>query len=140
MAKYNTENIFYKYTYNDVIEDISLNFKPNTINVVLGLNGSGKTTLIKLLSGIIKPRKGTIKIENKNIHEYSYLERSKYISYVAQGTNIGDDYLVEEYLSFGLMNSLKFYQSPSNDIISQVYNAAKKIDRCIESIINQKNG
>jgi len=60
MNKFNVENISYKYTIEDVINDISLDFEPNTINVLLGLNGSGKTTLIKLLSGIFKPKKGKI--------------------------------------------------------------------------------
>ncbi len=126
MIKYKVENIHYKYSREDVIKDISLDFVPNTINVILGLNGSGKTTLIKLLSGILRPRLGIVKIEDKDIHKYTYLERSKYISYVGQGINIGDDYLVEEYLSFGLMNSLKFYQSPSVESIQQVKNAAEK--------------
>lgn len=126
MTKYNTENISFSYNVKNVIEDISLEFKPNTINVLIGLNGSGKTTLIKLLAGIYKPNNGNVKINDNNIFYYNYLERSKYISYVAQGLNVGDDYLVEEYLSFGLMNTLKFYKSPSDDSMNKVKEAAGK--------------
>ena len=128
MREFKANNIDFSYTSKDFIKDLSLSFKPNTINVLIGLNGSGKTTLIKLLAGIYKPASGSIEINGKNLFEYSFLERSKYISYVAQGLNVGDDYLVEEYLSFGLMNTLKFYQSPTELSKQKVKEAANKFE------------
>jgi len=126
MIEYKTDKISYSYTKEDVIKNITLDFKPNTINVLIGLNGSGKTTLIKLLAGIFKPNNGQVQINGKDLCTYSYHERSKFISYVSQELNVGDDYLVEEYLSFGLMNTLKFYQSPTHKSITKVQNAASK--------------
>jgi len=126
MREFKVDRIAFSYTSIDFIKDLSLDFKPNTINVLIGLNGSGKTTLIKLLAGIFKPFNGSIEINGKNLFDYSFLERSKYISYVAQGINIGDDYLVEEYLSFGLMNTLKFYQAPTLESVMKVKEAADK--------------
>lgn len=126
MKKYSMNNISFGYNKKEILKNISINFKPESINVLIGLNGSGKTTLLKLLSGILKPKKGLIFINDVNIFDYSYIERSKYISYVAQGLNVGNDYLVEEYLSFGIMNTLKFYQSPSIDSLKKIELAAKK--------------
>jgi iron complex transport system ATP-binding protein len=142
MVKYNVDHAFFKYISDYVIRDITLDLKPNTINVLIGLNGSGKTTLIKLLSGILKPNKGTISINDKDIFDYTYLERSKYISYVAQGIHTGDDYLVEEYLSFGLMNTLKFYESPTKDSLKKVKEAAVKfgIEKFLDKKMNELSG
>lgn len=128
MKEFKIKDVVFSYTSKDFIKNFSLNFKPNSINVLIGLNGSGKTTLIKLLSGIYKPLSGSVEINGKNIFDYSFYERSKYISYVAQGFNVGDDYLVEDYLSFGLMNTLKFYQSPTDESIEKVKKAADKFD------------
>jgi ABC-type lipoprotein export system ATPase subunit len=57
---------------------------------IMGSSGSGKTTLLKLLSGVIKPTTGNIKINGIDISEVSeHLEGS--IGYVPQ-----DDILFEE--------------------------------------------
>ncbi|PAT01189.1 hypothetical protein CI105_08060 [Candidatus Izimaplasma bacterium ZiA1] len=142
MDSYSINSVSFGYTKRNVINNISLDFLPNTINVLIGLNGSGKTTLIKLLSGIFKPKEGYIHINGKDIFNYSYLERSKYISYVAQGLNVGDDYLVKEYLSFGLMNTLKFYKSPTEISMKKVNDAAKKFGlvNFLEKKVNELSG
>lgn len=128
MSKLQIKDIYFKYQNDYVIKNVTLSIEANTINVLIGLNGSGKTTLIKMLAGIYKPNQGSIHINDRELFSYSFHERSKTISYVAQGIDIGDDYYVEDYLSFGLMNTLKFYQSPSNQNMNYVREAAKKFN------------
>jgi len=55
---------------------------------------------------------------------------------VAQGLNVGDDYFVEDYLSFGLMNTLKFYESPNIENLKKVHEAAEKFG--ISKFLNKK--
>ncbi|NBX81406.1 MAG: ABC transporter ATP-binding protein [Flavobacteriales bacterium] len=45
-----------------ILEDISLTVNSGEIVGVIGKNGAGKSTLAKLISGILKPSSGTIKI------------------------------------------------------------------------------
>ncbi len=144
MKTFKCENLSFNYINGgrDVINNMSIDFEKNQIHVLIGLNGSGKTTLIKLLAGLYKSREGFIILDNRDIHEYSFLERSKYISYVAQGIDIGEDYLVEEYLSFGLMNTLKFYQAPDEENLQKIHEAAVKfkIDHFLDKKMNQLSG
>ena len=51
---------------NPVLQGINLSISNDSRIALLGANGNGKSTLIKLISGIIKPMKGTIS-KNKNI-------------------------------------------------------------------------
>lgn len=95
-----------------VLDNLDFSCEQGTINIVLGLNGSGKTTLIKLLAGLYEPLSGEIIIGDKNLKNISIGERSKIISYVAQTSNAIDDFLVKDYLLFGKVNKLHFYQSP----------------------------
>jgi heme exporter protein A len=44
------------------LRDISFNVEPGSCLALLGRNGAGKTTLLKILAGLSKPGKGTIKI------------------------------------------------------------------------------
>ncbi len=50
-----------------VLDDISFNIEEGSIVGLLGPNGCGKTTLIKILTGLIKDHKGTVKINNEEI-------------------------------------------------------------------------
>jgi ABC-type multidrug transport system fused ATPase/permease subunit len=58
------QNVSFKYFDSDkyIFEDLNLNFDKNKHTVITGPNGSGKSTLIGLLSGILYPEKGTVKI------------------------------------------------------------------------------
>ncbi|HLQ41014.1 MAG TPA: ATP-binding cassette domain-containing protein, partial [Tetragenococcus sp.] len=46
-------HISVSYEEEQVLEDISMVFKPGEVNVITGSSGSGKSTLIKLINGII---------------------------------------------------------------------------------------
>ncbi|MGO1595640.1 MAG: ATP-binding cassette domain-containing protein [Sphingobacterium sp.] len=48
-----------------IICDINCSLEPGKVYGLLGLNGEGKTTLIKLIAGLLFPRKGSIQINGQ---------------------------------------------------------------------------
>lgn len=44
------------------LQDITFNIEAGDIFGIIGLNGSGKSTILKIISGILKPTTGTIKV------------------------------------------------------------------------------
>ncbi|NJF24475.1 ATP-binding cassette domain-containing protein [Thermococcus sp. Bubb.Bath] len=50
-----------KFRYNVALDGITLDLKGNRI-LLLGSNGSGKTTLMRVLSGILRPTEGSVKV------------------------------------------------------------------------------
>lgn len=111
-------NISFKYDKKAAeltLNDINLDLKDGSINVLLGLNGCGKTTLLKLLAGLEKPLNGSIYYDDNEIAKISIKERSKKFSYVPQHSYIIGDILVRDYLLFGTANKLAFYQSPGEE-------------------------
>lgn len=44
------------------LKDITLHIKPGEAWGLVGVNGAGKSTMLKLISGIMKPYKGTIRV------------------------------------------------------------------------------
>ena len=48
-----------------VLQNISLNLEKGEALAIVGKNGSGKSTMLKLLTGIIRPNKGTIETDGR---------------------------------------------------------------------------
>lgn len=64
-----------EYKYIEAIKDISFEVEKGEIVGYIGPNGAGKSTTIKMLSGILVPDSGEIKIDGK----IPYLERETYV-------------------------------------------------------------
>ncbi|MBI5003977.1 ABC transporter ATP-binding protein [Candidatus Kaiserbacteria bacterium] len=62
------------YGAHTVVDGISLAIKKGTIFGFLGPNGAGKTTTIKMLVGLNKPTKGTVRIDGKDPAEHRMRE------------------------------------------------------------------
>ncbi len=77
-GKFSTLKTFFSrnYKYIKAIDDISFSIKKGEIVGYIGPNGAGKSTTIKILSGILTPTSGIVKINNM----VPYLERKKYVS------------------------------------------------------------
>ena len=52
------------YTFIDAVKDVSFEIEKGEIVGYIGPNGAGKSTTIKMLSGILLPTAGSIKIYN----------------------------------------------------------------------------
>lgn len=88
------QGVNYKYPLRDVYIFKNLNFsiKKNSIIGIVGKSGVGKSTFIDLLSGLLEPSKGFIKIDDmilKNIKLVRSWQNN--ISYVSQSINLFDD-------------------------------------------------
>ncbi len=80
------ESISFAYEKNAVIEDVSLVFKANNINVIVGESGCGKSTLTLLLYRVWDATSGAIKI-NSFEHRYFNIKYLRdCISVVSQDT------------------------------------------------------
>jgi len=86
----------------EVLHDVNLDFKDSRIVTVLGANGAGKSTLIKTISGILKPWKGSILFDGKDISRMSTSQIAKMgIVHVPEGRHIFPNLTVRENLLLG---------------------------------------
>lgn len=67
MTTIKLENVYKKIKNTTVINDISMTLTAGSVTGFRGVNGSGKTMLMRLISGLILPTKGSIKINEKQL-------------------------------------------------------------------------
>jgi len=92
------QTLYKRYTYNWIIQNLSVTFEGTKIYGVSGPNGSGKSTFLSLLSGFLTPSQGTI--------DYSHLGQKitrddlyKYLSISAPYINLIEEYTVSELIT-----------------------------------------
>jgi len=61
----------------DVLEDFSLHVKEYELLGITGPSGSGKTTLLNLMTGLLKPDSGKVRLFNKDINTLKQSELSE---------------------------------------------------------------
>jgi branched-chain amino acid transport system ATP-binding protein len=71
------ENVSKSFGGLRVSRDISFALKPGDRVGLIGPNGAGKTTLINLISGILKPTSGHIRLKGADVTKLDMVERSR---------------------------------------------------------------
>ncbi|TAK14176.1 MAG: ABC transporter ATP-binding protein [Acidobacteria bacterium] len=84
-----------------IVRDVSLTIPSGGLVGVLGPNGSGKTTLFRAISGAIRPRHGSIFIDDANVSTLSSIQMARRLAVVPQETQLALDYSVLELVLMG---------------------------------------
>ena len=91
-----------QFGYNTVLENVSFELRSGEIHALIGENGAGKTTLIKILTGIMRPDKGRIILNEEDITNTTILNRIKRgISAVYQELDLCPNLTVTENIFLG---------------------------------------
>jgi branched-chain amino acid transport system ATP-binding protein len=85
-----------------ILKGINMNIQKGDLAVIIGPNGSGKSTTLKCIFGLVKPWKGSITLNGKDItnqrpHQIVKLK----MSYVPQGRLVFQKMTVKENLEMG---------------------------------------
>ncbi len=96
------ENLHINYGYIEAVKGINFEVRDGEIVALIGANGAGKTTTMHALSGLIKPKVGTITLDDKEI---SKIPANKIVSLgliqVPEGRHVFASQTVRENLELG---------------------------------------
>ena len=98
------ENVTLSYGNRIVLDNISFKINSGQIFGMLGPNGVGKSTIFNLITGLIKPKSGKIKINGEDATEYPvYLRTKRFkVGYVPQyGGFFNDLTLIDNLKAIG---------------------------------------
>ena len=84
------------------LHGVSITVADSSITAVLGANGAGKTTLVRTISGLIRPRGGSIRLDGRDITRLSPEDIARAgIAHVPQGQGVLAELTVDENLRLG---------------------------------------
>ena len=84
------------------LDNVDFELRRGEVHALLGENGAGKSTLVKILSGAIKPDKGSMFLENIHNFPSSPLEgRKRGVSMIYQELNLAPHLSVEKNIMLG---------------------------------------
>jgi iron complex transport system ATP-binding protein len=92
------------------LRDVSLGIAPGSRTGLLGPNGCGKTTLLKLLSGVLKPELGSVRLGDRELRLLSVRAVARQIAVVPQETHPAFDFTVMEMVLMGRHPHLGAFQ------------------------------
>jgi ABC-type multidrug transport system fused ATPase/permease subunit len=97
------ENVCFAYdpAKGDVLHDITLEIPANTTVALVGESGAGKSTLVDLLTLMLKPRMGTVRIDGVSHTEVDLASWRDQIGYVSQETVVFDDTIANNISLWG---------------------------------------
>jgi branched-chain amino acid transport system ATP-binding protein len=102
MSLLELENIHSYYGHIHALQGIQLRVEEGEIVTLIGANGAGKSTTLRTISGLIKPRQGSVHLEGKEISglpPHKIVEMG--VGHVPEGRGIFPRLTVRENLEMG---------------------------------------
>lgn len=130
-------NLDVAYGHAKVLHDVSLDIEKGQMVFFIGRNGAGKTTLLKTIIGLLKPQKGSIAYQGKEISSLSPEELYlKGLRYVAQEKKVFGNLTVRENIEIAAYAS----QEPIDRALDKVMSIYPKLKGFLKTKAGQLSG
>lgn len=105
-----------------VLRDVSLELEPGQLVLLLGPNGAGKTTLLSTMSGLIKPKSGTVRVGGTPISGWAPERVARQgVRLVMQGHRVFPETTVEDNIRLGQINLSRGRRRPEKEIFDEAF-------------------
>ncbi len=78
------ERVHFAYSEHEALYDVSMAAYGGEVLALMGRNGSGKTTLLKLLTGLLKPQHGSVRVLGCDVTRMAVEDVAAFVGYVPQ--------------------------------------------------------
>ena len=91
----------------EVVSDCSFSIESGNICAIVGESGSGKSTLFRLIAGLERPEKGSIKVKEKIVSNDKFIvaPKNRNVGLVFQDFSLFPHMTVKENIEFGLVKN-----------------------------------
>ena len=86
MVKLKIKDVEFSYASVPILKDVCIELAASEMLGVVGPNGAGKSTLLRCIDRILKPQRGSILLDEREIKEMSRMELAKKMGYIPQSS------------------------------------------------------
>jgi len=104
------ERLGKRYGRRHAVDGVSFEVNEREVVGLLGPNGSGKTTILRILTGYLRPREGTVRIDGFDVVRDGHQARAR-VGYVPENAPLYGHMRVDEFLHF--MGRLRGMRGPA---------------------------
>ena len=133
------KNVSFEYVSGKsaTLQNITINIPKGGFYGIIGESGSGKSTLIDILLGLLTPKSGTLKVDDKNVNK-NIGSWQKKIGYVPQDIYLTDDKL-KQNIAFGIPeDQIDINQVLKTIKLSQLDDFVATLEYGIDSLFGEK--
>lgn len=98
---FDIKGLTFSYGTNEVIKGLDLSIKHGKVTTLIGANGCGKSTLFNLITKNLRPQRGEIRLEGKDISQVKLKDFARQVAIVHQYNTASADISVEKLVAFG---------------------------------------
>ena len=109
------QNISFSYGSIPVLRDVSFSADMGDLVAVLGPNGVGKSTFFRCMLGFLRPRKGEVLLNGKNIFSMPHADVAREIAYIPQSASPAFNYTVLDAVMMGMTNQIGTFSAPKKE-------------------------
>lgn len=91
------DNLIFRYHLKEVLHAITFRIESGEVVGLLGPNGAGKSTTLKILTGILLPGEGVVRIQGFRMPDQS-IDAKRIIGYMPESANLYESLTAQEYL------------------------------------------
>lgn len=122
------QNVNLSYEDNLILRDLNFTIQPGEFVGLLGPNGSGKTTLLKLMCGVLKPDRGKVLLQGKDLAHAHRKEVARTVSVLPQENYLDFPFSCLEVVLMGRSPYLKTFQWETATDLEIAHRAMKQTD------------
>lgn len=98
---FDIKGLTFSYGTNEVIKGLDLSITQGKVTTLIGANGCGKSTLFNLITKNLRPQRGEIRLEGKDISQVKLKDFARQVAIVHQYNTAPADISVEKLVAFG---------------------------------------
>lgn len=122
-AVLSARRVGFRYGDREVLRDVDIDLFPGEVTILLGPNGSGKSTLIRVLSGVLPPSVGTVRLCGRPPRSLPRREMARLLSAVGQDPPVDFPMTVAAFVALGRFPHQGFFGGTSAEDREQVARA-----------------
>lgn len=116
----------YEKDGNDIVKGVSVDIPKASLFCIVGGNGTGKSTTLKIMSGILRPYRGKVLINGKDIKKYT--NRDLFVGNLAVLPQDPQSLFVKKTVELDLWEMMRDKKIPREEQTKQIRNVAELVE------------